>query len=123
MLAAFPLRADIVAIKDPSNIQPGIYLFARGLRQAYRLSRLQEEYSMFPDTRVSTLLVDDLAEMEIHGRKAVVVEVKADRVSEQAIGRLLTYEALLRIETWIQYIDKVIAAPKNDALSIKLMEL
>lgn len=110
-LAAYPLRADIVVIEEPRGLDPGVYPCARGGDQVFRLQRLYQ--ARFPSVNVNVLPVTSLVDAEIRGRRARIVEVKTGRITEQAIGQVLTYEALLRIDTGIEDIDKAIAAPKQ----------
>ena len=134
MLSAYPLRADVVVIRDPVGLEPGIYPCARGSRQIFRLRELYE--ARFPSENVNVIDVSELAYMELRGTRAEIIEVKTGRISEQAIGQLLTYEALIRMDTGIRDIGKIIAAPREqventnpllrliiDSLGIKLMSL
>ena len=115
-LAAYPLRADIVAVYDPVGLEPGIYPCARGFRQAFRL---QDLYSArFPGMQLRVLDVEELVTLKLEGSRAEIIEVKTGRVSEQAIGQLLTYEALLRMDANVPSIEKVIAAPREQIESI-----
>lgn len=133
-LAAYPLRADIVAVYDPVGLEPGVYPCARGFQQVFRL---QDLYSArFPARQVRVLDVNELVTLKLGGSKAEIIEVKTGRVGEQAIGQLLTYEALLRMDVETRSIEKTIAAPREqiesinpllrliiDGLGIKLMPL
>lgn len=109
-LAALPLRADIVAVYNPRGLAPGVYPCSRGANQALRLEELYT--AALPGKPVRVLDVAELDSLELDGDQVEVVEVKTTRITEQAIGQLLTYEALLRIDTPAP-IAKTLAAPRN----------
>ena len=134
MTSSYPLRADVVVIHDPVGLKPGIYPCARGFRQIFRLRELYG--ARFPRNHVEVIDVNRLIYMELGGTEAEIIEVKTSRIGEQAIGQLLTYEALVRMELGITTIEKSIAAPREevesmnpllrliiDSLGIKLMPL
>lgn len=134
MTSAYPLRADVVVIHDPVGLKPGIYPCARGFRQIFRLRELYR--ARFPKKHVEVIIVNRLIYMELGGTEAEIIEVKTGRIGEQAIGQLLTYEALMRMDIGIKSIEKSIAAPREeienvnpllrliiDSLGIKLMPL
>ena len=134
VVSAYPLRADVVVVHDPVGLRPGIYPCARGHRQVLRLYRLYR--ARFPTERVEVLEAERLANLQLRGSRAEVIEVKTSAVDEHAIGQLMVYEALLKVDTGIASIEKAIAAPRDtidamnpiirlvvEALRIKLIPL
>lgn len=110
-LAAFPLRADIVVIRKPRGIAPGVYACARAPDQAFRLQRLFR--ARFPSANVGILSVEELMGMSIGGEEAEIIEVKTGAINEQAIGQVLVYEILLKMDINVESVRKTIAAPKE----------
>ena len=131
LLSAFPLRADIVIIHDPVGISPGIYYCSRGPRQAIKYKN-----SYMFGLSINVVDIYNLMNSEIGGEVAEIVEIKSGQINEQAIGQLLTYEILLRIDMKVREVRKIIAAPSEyintvnvllriviDALEINLLPL
>jgi len=110
-LAALPLRADIVVIRKPRGIAPGVYACATGSRQAFRLQRLFR--ARFPSANIGILSVEELMGMSIGGEEAEIIEVKTGAINEQAIGQVLVYEILLKMDISVESVRKTIAAPKE----------
>ncbi|NPB00116.1 MAG: hypothetical protein GXO10_01960 [Crenarchaeota archaeon] len=110
-IAAYPLRADLVVIEEPYELKPGIYPCARGMEHMYRLGSLYR--ARFPDTYVQVIYAESLLKMNLNGKKVTVIEVKNCKIDEHAIGQVLTYEALLKLDLGIGNVHKIIAAPRE----------
>ncbi|NPA69399.1 MAG: hypothetical protein GXO26_01200 [Crenarchaeota archaeon] len=110
-LAAYPLRADLVAIQEPDSLKPGIYPCARGREQIFKLDRLYR--TRFPNIHVQVIYAESLLKMNLNGKKVTVIEVKNCKIDEHAIGQVLTYEALLKLDLGISNVHKIIAAPRE----------
>ncbi len=111
LLAAYPLRADIVALYSPEGIPPGIYPCTLGYRHAHDLAALYS--SRFRSVHVDVLGMEDVLSLKLKGSAMEIVEVKTGRLTEKAIGQLLTYEALLSMEADTAAIYKTVALPKE----------
>ncbi len=110
-VAAYPLRADLVIVEKPDNLKPGIYPCARGIEHIYKLSSLYR--TRFPNTHVQVIYAESLLKMNLNGKKVTVIEVKNCKIDEHAIGQVLTYEALLKLDLGISNVHKIIAAPRE----------
>jgi len=51
--------------------------------------------------------------MSIGGEEAEIIEVKTGAINEQAIGQVLVYEILLKMDISVESVRKTIAAPKE----------
>ncbi len=106
VLSSYPPRADMIVVYNPKNIAPGIYPCARGSKHAYRLMKLYT--SRFPNNHVEILDSNFFPCTNVTGTSFEIIEVKTDNVDEKAIGQLLAYEILLKLESGSNNIIKTL---------------